>query len=58
MCALKAKTINIEDAYTNNDYDFSGPKGFDKKYNYSQIEYIIRVSGLVLNSTCMICNLV
>ncbi len=40
VCALKAKTINIEDAYTNNDYDFSGPKGFDKKYNYRSKSFL------------------
>ena len=36
VCVLKAKTINIEDAYTNNDYDFSGPKGFDKNITIDQ----------------------
>ena len=34
VCALEAKTINIKDAYTDKKYDFSGPKGFDKKHNY------------------------
>ena len=34
VCALKAKTINIDDAYKNDDFDFSGTKGFDKKYKY------------------------
>ena len=34
VCALEGKTINIEDAYTDEKYDFSGPKGFDKKHNY------------------------
>ena len=34
VCALKGKTINIKDAYVNDDYDFSGVKGFDKKHSY------------------------
>ncbi len=34
VCALKGETIIIDDAYTNTEYDFSGAKGFDKKYNY------------------------
>ena len=34
VCALTAKTINIKNAYENNEYDFSGVKGFDKKHNY------------------------
>ena len=34
VCALKGKTINIKDAYENDNYDFSGVKGFDKKHNY------------------------
>lgn len=34
VCALKGETIIIDDAYTNTKYDFSGAKGFDKKYNY------------------------
>ena len=34
VCALTGKTINIKNAYENEDYDFSGVKGFDKKHNY------------------------
>ena len=34
VCALENKTINIKDAYTDKNYDFSGTKGFDKKHNY------------------------
>ena len=34
VCALKGKTINIKNAYENDEYDFSGVKGFDKKHNY------------------------
>ncbi len=34
VCALEGKTINIKNAYENEDYDFSGVKGFDKKHNY------------------------
>ncbi len=34
VCVLKAKTINIKNAYENDEYDFSGVKGFDKKHNY------------------------
>ena len=34
VCALKGKTINIKDAYENDDYDFSGVKGFDEKHKY------------------------
>ena len=34
VCALEGKTINIKNAYENEEYDFSGVKGFDKKHNY------------------------
>ena len=34
VCALEGKTINIKNAYENQEYDFSGVKGFDKKHNY------------------------
>ena len=34
VCALENKTINIKDAYTDKNYDFSGTKGFDKKHKY------------------------
>ena len=33
-CALQGRTIVIEDAYTNTEFDLSGSKGFDKKHNY------------------------
>ncbi len=33
-CVLQGRTILIEDVYTNTEFDLSGPKGFDKKYNY------------------------
>ena len=33
-CALQGRTILIKDTYTNTEFDLSGPKGFDKKYNY------------------------
>ena len=34
VCALKDKTIKIDDAYKNKDYDFEGTKGFDIKHDY------------------------
>ena len=34
VCALKGKTIKIDDAYLDEKYDFSGTKAFDSKYNY------------------------
>jgi len=40
VCALKSKTINIKDAYDNNEYDFSGVKGFDKKHNYHSKSFL------------------
>ena len=40
VCALEGSTINIEDAYTNNKYDFSGTKGFDKKYEYRSKSFL------------------
>ena len=33
-CALQGRTILIEDTYKNEEFDLSGPKGFDKKHNY------------------------
>ncbi len=33
-CALTKKTINVEDAYTAEGFDFSGAKAFDEKNNY------------------------
>ena len=40
VCALRGKVINIEDAYTNKEYDFSGSKGFDKKHNYCSKSFL------------------
>ena len=40
VCALEGKTINIDDAYTNKKYDFSGTKGFDKKNNYRSKSFL------------------
>jgi len=34
VCALKDKTIKIDDAYKNKEYDFEGTKGFDIKHDY------------------------
>ena len=34
ICALQGRTILVEDTYSEKKYDLSGPKGFDKKYNY------------------------
>ena len=40
VCALESKTINIDDAYTNKEYDFSGTKGFDEKNNYRSKSFL------------------
>ncbi len=40
VCALKAETINIEDAYSDVNYDFSGTKGFDSKYDYHSKSFL------------------
>jgi len=40
VCALEGKTINIDDAYTNKEYDFSGTKGFDEKNNYRSKSFL------------------
>ena len=34
VCALTNKTIKIDDAYKNKEYDFEGTKGFDEKHDY------------------------
>ena len=39
MC-FGRKTIHIEDAYTDKNYDFSGPKGFDKKHDYRSKSFL------------------
>ena len=40
VCALEGRTIHIEDAYTDQNYDFSGPKGFDKKHDYRSKSFL------------------
>ena len=40
VCALEGKTINIDDAYTNQEYDFSGTKGFDERNNYRSKSFL------------------
>ena len=40
VCALKGQTINIVDAYTDPNFDFSGPKGFDSKNNYRSKSFL------------------
>ena len=40
VCALKGKTISIDDAYTNKEYDFSGTKGFDVRHNYRSKSFL------------------
>ena len=34
------KTINIKDAYTNTDFDFSGTRTFDKKMGYRSTSFL------------------
>ncbi len=38
--ALSGKTINIPDAYETKDFDFSGTKAFDKKYDYRSTSFL------------------
>lgn len=40
VCALTGKTINIKNAYSNDEYDFSGVKGFDEKHNYHSKSFL------------------
>ena len=40
VCALTGKTINIKNAYNNDEYDFSGVKGFDEKHNYHSKSFL------------------
>ena len=35
-----AQTVNIEDAYTNEDFDFSGTRNFDKKMGYRSTSFL------------------
>jgi len=38
--ALTGKTANIPDAYESKEFDFSGTRGFDKKYNYRSKSFL------------------
>ena len=40
VCALKGETVNIEDAYSDKKYDFTGTKGFDAKYDYRSQSFL------------------
>ena len=40
VCALKGVTIKIDDAYTDPNFDFSGPKGFDAKNMYRSKSFL------------------
>ncbi len=40
VCALENRTINISDAYTNKQFDFSGTKGFDTKHSYRSKSFL------------------
>jgi len=40
LSAIEGKTINIEDAYTDKRFDFSGTKGFDEKYSYRSKSFL------------------
>ena len=40
VCALEGRTLNIDDAYANKKYDFSGAKGFDEKHNYHSKSFL------------------
>ena len=40
VCALESRTINIEDAYKNKEFDFSGTQGFDNKHNYRSKSFL------------------
>ena len=40
VCALTGRTINIKNAYNNDEYDFSGVKGFDEKHNYHSKSFL------------------
>ena len=40
-CAvLKNETVNIPDAYTNDEFDFTGTRGFDKKMGYRSKSFL------------------
>ena len=38
--ALTGKTLNIEDAYESEDFDFTGTKGFDKAHGYRSKSFL------------------
>lgn len=38
--ALTGKTVNIDDSYENKQFDFSGAREFDKKYNYASVSFL------------------
>tara|TARA_B100000029_G_scaffold514204_1_gene616142 strand:- start:157 stop:1737 length:1581 start_codon:yes stop_codon:yes gene_type:complete len=40
VCALEGRTINIDDAYADKKYDFSGTKGVDEKYSYHSKSFL------------------
>ena len=40
VCALEGVTIKIDDAYTDPNFDFSGPKGFDIKNRYRSKSFL------------------
>lgn len=39
-CVLKDKTVNIDDAYLAEGFDFSGTRKFDKKMNYRSTSFL------------------
>ena len=40
VAALTGKTVNIPDAYTSEEFDFSGTKAFDEKNNYRSKSFL------------------
>ncbi len=38
--AIRSQTINIPDAYTNTEFEFSGPRAFDQKNNYRSKSFL------------------
>ena len=39
-CALTGETVNVEDAYNEQGFDFSGLKGFDEKVSYKSVSLL------------------
>jgi hypothetical protein len=37
---LQRRVINIEDAYTNSEFDFSGTRAFDEKTGYHRVRFL------------------